>query len=744
MEIWQESYEQMVDSLNKELDKTTFENIFESWDFFINPDAKALWLKWWNKDVYDLYADIQGFGWFDLSDESIQNWKEAWKATWMIWAGVLSGIACVATLPISGPLMMAAATWSIVWTVSTWVWIMMYPQWYDTAWDMALDVVSDFAFNSILWAIWWWVWGSLSKNLTTELLVAELSKKGMTFASKEAAEEVAKSMIAQNVTSYTTREMVTTIGAKEAGKKIFKVYWTNLAVDGTDFGIWTYAEYLRQKHIVWRQNLNLMDMYKQWLVMAAAWRLGSKAAEKAKLNGYVFDKLHNKETVDVEDQITFWDQIRNLWWDINWDKVIFDDIEISFTNAKLLYSTWVLQNIKTFFNEEGTITPDIMKQIASESNQIKQRYEKTGIYIDTDSNELRILNISQISNTDFWDLAKLLINDFQNWQTRSSIDWTDISTQQGLNNYLSKLNWLEGNQKLWYKEVSEFISNNKNRSIEDFNEKFVSEKIIPDLLTKNDLPLVSIVQELHMFQMLGSKNNLEIIIKFGEWVAWKLRTEHVLYLDYTPPNSEVIKTCMVKLWETFQKTDIDLQKSKIENPQEVYEKQVLQVAAYYYSQFTALQPMWDWNKRANRSLYKFIIMKYLGKDSPYIKLPLVEKVKDWKPTLVLEKKLLDSAQSFSTGYEKAPNGHKTRIAKMEDDLMKLSQFKWTKEEKNAEIDRLQKEFEETWEISDNNAWVNSTIATAQLNRYNNLNNILNDRNTLNFAERIIELHSDWN
>lgn len=147
--IAHEANEVVIDSLNNNFDASLFD--WEWWK--TSADYDHLDLSEAQKDLFDIYQDINGNWLFDFSDNTIWYAKTAGKITAAI-------VAWVAVAPFV--VWWAIATWVAVGLTATVVSMGLNPQWYDTQWEAWLGIVWELWLWAATGAVWWalvqWFW----------------------------------------------------------------------------------------------------------------------------------------------------------------------------------------------------------------------------------------------------------------------------------------------------------------------------------------------------------------------------------------------------------------------------------------------------------------------------------------------------------------------------------------------------------------------------------------------------------
>lgn len=144
-EIAKESRWEVYKLINDNLEWNLF-----NWNW---KSAQDFWLKWVDKEIFDIFQDINWNWLFDISD-NLWNWinswaKFVWQMAWVIWVGAIwAWIASIAWFWV-------IATWTVVWATATIASIWIFPTWYDTKNEMLLDVWTNLVVWTATWRIWW-------------------------------------------------------------------------------------------------------------------------------------------------------------------------------------------------------------------------------------------------------------------------------------------------------------------------------------------------------------------------------------------------------------------------------------------------------------------------------------------------------------------------------------------------------------------------------------------------------------
>ncbi len=200
------------------------DELWHDWHDIVSKNSDNYGIEWIDKEIFDLYQDINGSGLFDLADTT---WNGLWEAG-KIWAVIAASIAAWVAM---APVVAAMWVWLVAWAVITWiaVWVtsvaasqMVYQNWYDTTWEAVTDIWTDLAFSTITWAVGW--------------------------------AATAKFM------SYGTRSFFSGWALRNA--------WLALG----DWALWMWAEVARQELILWK-DASFVDMLKHGWPMLAFWML---------------------------------------------------------------------------------------------------------------------------------------------------------------------------------------------------------------------------------------------------------------------------------------------------------------------------------------------------------------------------------------------------------------------------------------------------------------------------------------
>lgn len=166
IEVSQDGFQSVIDGLNDNFDASILD-----WNWV---DASDYDLEWIDKDIFDFYQEINWNGIFNLSDNSIENWKTTWKIGAVLWAVILSGIAFGAVLWTAWAVTLATVKWQILlWWVMWFTWtttsVLLDSKWYETFYEWALDVWTDY----IIWTGTWMLWGWLAYWISNKLRILD-------------------------------------------------------------------------------------------------------------------------------------------------------------------------------------------------------------------------------------------------------------------------------------------------------------------------------------------------------------------------------------------------------------------------------------------------------------------------------------------------------------------------------------------------------------------------------------------
>ncbi len=290
-------------------------NYFSSWG-----NSKRAEDLWFNRNssewqAYELYRDINWFWFLNVSDKTKATQKNALKTVWIIaWSVVIMWVCAPAWI---------VAAWAIAWWVSA-VWAnALYWKWYDSWKDALIDWWSDIILSAALWAVSAWVWTKL------------LAWKSIAVWSR-------------NINLWST--------------------WVKVLVNTLDWIASWFAEWWRQKFIVWK-DVNWTEVAVSSLIMWAIWW----AASSVKIDKRYFstilknlddsnvplDKVLKKlsERWITEIELDWWVKLHidSKWnvfkWTKRWAKLTQKDINDILANEQS-----VKKSIKKSYEKEFNTT----------------------------------------------------------------------------------------------------------------------------------------------------------------------------------------------------------------------------------------------------------------------------------------------------------------------------------------------------------------------------------------------------
>ncbi|MDD4530370.1 MAG: hypothetical protein PHO80_02370, partial [Candidatus Gracilibacteria bacterium] len=226
--------EMFSDTFNK-ISSTSFGDLF-NWDH--KTEGQELGLNSIDSEIYDTYLDMEGVGLFNLSDESIQKIQEYSKSGLLMAVAIVSVTALSVCCPALGMLAIA----SISSAITTGTGALIYQQGFDSTEQMALDLGSDFTVNAATN-----LFGGKLGQQGAKLLLSKFGATSITQALGLGAEASIK-------------EVTVALSTKEGIKKITPILLANTGIDIVDFTQGTGAEYLRQKYLLGKTDLNFSDM----------------------------------------------------------------------------------------------------------------------------------------------------------------------------------------------------------------------------------------------------------------------------------------------------------------------------------------------------------------------------------------------------------------------------------------------------------------------------------------------------
>ncbi len=244
-------------------------------------------------------------------------------------------------------------------------------------------------------------------------------------------------------------------------------------------------------------------------------------------------------------------------------------------------------------------------------------YERV-IYLSKQAGQLEAMGLKQAAR-DLQDLTA----DF------ASVDGSPLKTAEQRAAFLEKLLKLSPLEHEWYETRPETTldadspdyQENFNK-LKDFNAKFLSEKVLPELIARG-LSADQLILEIHRWQTRGAQAQLEVLLspEEGYDISGKTREVQVSVGEYIAPIAGRVPELLGQLSTNMQKIETQLSDLKTGDPA-VYEKAVVKAAFYALQTFVEIHPMRDGNGRTGRALYEYYIVKFLGPESKYRRLPM--------------------------------------------------------------------------------------------------------------------------
>lgn len=297
--------------LNKSLDKGVF------WE-----KVEKYWFTWTKKQIYEIYQNLNWNWLLNFSDEAVSSAKQLGKIWITIWWSVAAWILAWIALPVSLWVVGGAmVVWAVWWAAAVWLWHIVEWKWYDTKEEMYVWVWSELAINMWLWAIFWGAWAKVISKLSGQFGKEFVEKLALTSkTSSLEAQEIVTWVLRKNGWKITktwieeiSRSMKISVWEvnslfNETGSKMATESWRLLVVEGglgvIDFTSWMWAEWSRQKYILKNNEVDFVDMVKQWWIIFAIAMVASRWKEiKAWLNHLKVNKSSN-----IDEAIVFLDK----------------------------------------------------------------------------------------------------------------------------------------------------------------------------------------------------------------------------------------------------------------------------------------------------------------------------------------------------------------------------------------------------------------------------------------------------
>jgi|GEM_PF-4555283 len=182
------------------------------------------------------------------------------------------------------------------------------------------------------------------------------------------------------------------------------------------------------------------------------------------------------------------------------------------------------------------------------------------------------------------------------------------------------------------------VFHRKSNELKKFNAEFISQKLIPALIAKGT-SLRSIILEVHRWQTRGSQAQLDILRspdEYGHDIAGRFRECNMRVKDYFAPDASRAPELVTLFSRQMERLSSELLAKKGEVSPQEYEKAVVKLACYVQQTFIDIHPMRDGNGRTSRSLYEYVITKFLGPQNKYRQLPTEYSEYTKEPTMVAE------------------------------------------------------------------------------------------------------------
>lgn len=134
--------------IQNSLEKNISSNYFFDKSFWVWKSAEDFWLKWVQKEAYDLFVNMNWVWLLTISDNSAAVLKEGWKILGML--GVWFAAHCFLA-PLA---LWVIAHWAVMWAGLTVVAEWISSKWYDSKKEMATDLSSSLILWTTLWGVW--------------------------------------------------------------------------------------------------------------------------------------------------------------------------------------------------------------------------------------------------------------------------------------------------------------------------------------------------------------------------------------------------------------------------------------------------------------------------------------------------------------------------------------------------------------------------------------------------------------
>lgn len=134
--------------IQNSLEKNISSNYFFDKSFWVWKSAEDFWLKWVQKEAYDLFVNMNWVWLLTISDNSAAVLKEGWKILGMLWVWFAAHYFLA---PLA---LWVIAHWAVMWAGLTVVAEWISSKWYDSKKEMATDLSSSLILWTTLWGVW--------------------------------------------------------------------------------------------------------------------------------------------------------------------------------------------------------------------------------------------------------------------------------------------------------------------------------------------------------------------------------------------------------------------------------------------------------------------------------------------------------------------------------------------------------------------------------------------------------------
>lgn len=216
-------------------------------------------------------------------------------------------------------------------------------------------------------------------------------------------------------------------------------------------------------------------------------------------------------------------------------------------------------------------------------------------------------------------------NDLRNLNAKfSMVDGSPLGTLEERLAYYEKLQSSSPLELEWYRTRPPVAADAEGSfsALKKFTADFISERVIPALV-KQDLSPEDIVRQVHVWQTRGSKAQLDVLSSVDEGynIAGRYRHVPVQVGNYVCPFPEVVPDLMKLFSEQIRAFSDQINGLRASMPPEAYQQAVVQYATHVLQRFVEIHPMRDGNGRTARMLYEYIVVKHLGHESKYRRIP---------------------------------------------------------------------------------------------------------------------------